>query len=136
MSLTIELLKKCLLLPGVLLFLTGCMSVDNNYLAPEEFRLCLEQEGLKVESVRKLPPDPFRATSACAFLVAGSEIGLYKYDQNSEIQQKRLARIAQEKCTYIIGVKYPVAVRGSFMLFGLDRNPQKRAILRAFDKFN
>ena len=37
---------------------------------------------------------------------------------------------------YINGVPYPIKVNGSFMFFGLDRNPQKRAILKTIDKFN
>ena len=82
-----------------------------------------------------LPPEPFRATSGCAIKVAGSEIGVYKYDQTSAVQRKRLNRIARDTRTYINGIPYPVAVQGSFMVFGLDKNPQKREILRVLKKF-
>lgn len=139
MSLVVRSLKRMLPAAAVValfVFFTGCMSVNNNYLLPEDFKVQLEQQGLTVDGMRELSPAPFRATSGVAYMINGSEIGLYKYDQNSAIQRKRLARIAEEKCTYIIGIKYPVVVRGSFMLFGLEKNPQKKAILRAFENFN
>ena len=47
----------------------------------------------------------------------------------------RLNRIARDTRTYINGIPYPVAVQGSFMVFGLDKNPQKREILRVLKKF-
>ena len=139
MPLAVRLLTRMLpvaVVAAVLVFFAGCMSVNNNYLLPEDFKVYLERQGLTVDGVREISPAPFRATSGVAYMINGSEIGLYKYDQNSAIQRKRLARIAEEKCTYIIGIKYPVVVRGSFMLFGLEKNPQKKAILRAFENFN
>ena len=70
-----------------------------------------------------------------AVTVAGSEVGVYKYDQTAGAQVRRLARIAREKRLYIIGIPYPVKVYGSFVFFGLDRNPAKRKILKTIEKF-
>ena len=82
-----------------------------------------------------VPPDPFRASDAVAIKVADSEIGVYKYDATARFQRERIDRIAREKRLYIIGVPYPVKVYGSFVFFGLERNPAKRKILRTIEKF-
>ena len=118
----------------LLLFATGC-AVNNNYLHPEDFAEYLRRDGIEVEGVRKLPVEPFRASDAAAVKVAGSEIGVYKYDATAKVQRDRLAWIANEKRLYIVGIPYPVKVYGSFVFFGLDRNPAKRRILRTIDKF-
>ena len=125
-------------LVAVLLLAAGCAGwggAANTAFKPTDFADYLQREGVKVESVRDMPPEPFRATSGCAIKVAGSEIGVYKYDQTSAVQRKRLNRIARDTRTYINGIPYPVAVQGSFMVFGLDKNPQKREILRVLKKF-
>lgn len=118
-----------------LLFIGGCISVDNNYLQPQDITRALEREGIKVESVRPVLPDPFRATSGVAISIDGSEIGVYKYDQTSRVQRKRLAGIADSKRTYINGIPYPVVVHGSFMIMGLDKNKKKRQIIKALKYF-
>lgn len=129
-------MKHCVWMIAALLmlFATGC-SVDNNYLRPEDFAEYLRRDGIAVESVRKVPPDPFRASDAAAIKVADSEIGVYKYDATARVQRDRIDRIAREKRLYIIGVPYPVEVHGSFVFFGLERNPAKRKILRTIEKF-
>ena len=129
-------MKHCVWMTAALLmlFVTGC-SVDNNYLRPEDFAEYLRRDGIAVESVRKVPPDPFRASEAVAIKVADSEIGVYKYDATARFQRERIDRIAREKRLYIIGVPYPVKVYGSFVFFGLERNPAKRKILRTIEKF-
>ena len=119
---------------SLMLFVTGC-AVNNNYLHPEDFAEYLRRDGIAVESVRKLPPDPFRASDAAAVKVAGSEVGVYKYDATARVQRERIERIASEKRLYIIGIPYPVKVYGSFVFFGLERNPEKRKILGTIEKF-
>ena len=126
--------KWILILTPVLLLLTGC-AVENNYLHPEDFAEYLRRDGIEVESVRKVPPEPFNASDGAAIKVADSEIGVYKYDTTAEVQRKRLARIAREKRLYIIGIPYPVKVQGSFVFYGLDRNPAKRKIIKTIEKF-
>ena len=123
------------LLSLALIFALGGCAVDNNYLHPEDFAAYLRRDGIEVTAVRKLRPDPFRASEAAAVTVAGSEVGVYKYDQTAGAQVRRLARIAREKRLYVIGIPYPVKVYGSFVFFGLDRNPAKRRILKTIEKF-
>ncbi len=131
--------KKTLLrmVPALLLLAVaaGCQSYENNYLRPEDFADYLKRDGIVVEGVRPLPGDPFRATGGCAVMIGGKEIGVYKYDQNSEVQKKRIERIAETGRTYIQGIPFPVEVRGSFMFMGLEKNEQKRQILKTIDKF-
>ena len=102
---------------------------------PEDFAVYLEREGVKVEGVRPLPGEPFRATSGCAVKVADCEVGVYKYDRSSTVQDKRVKKIAEEGRTYIQGIPFPVEVRGSFMFLGLEKNPQKHQIIKVIDKF-
>lgn len=124
-----------MLIPMAAAILAGCVGYNNNYLRPEDFAAYLERNGVKVEGTRVLPGDPFRATSGCAVIVAGSEIGVYKYDRGSSVQEKRINRIAEEGRTYIQGIPLPVEVRGSFMFLGLEKNPQKHKILEVVDQF-
>ena len=119
---------------SVMFFVTGC-AVNNNYLRPEDFAEYLRRDGIAVESVRKLPPDPFRASDAAAVKVAGSEVGIYKYDSTARVQRERLKRVKAERRLYIVGIPYPVKVYGSFVFFGLERNPAKRRILKTIQKF-
>ena len=129
-------MKHCMWTIAALLMLlaSGC-TVDNNYLHPEDFAEYLRRDGIAVESVRKVPVDPFRASDAAAIKVAGSEIGVYKYDNTAKVQRDRIAWIKNEKRLYIVGIPYPVKVYGSFVFFGLERNPAKRKILRTIEKF-
>lgn len=124
---------RTLLLSSIII-ISGCQ-VQNNYLEPRDFVACLNRNGIDVEGVRPLTPEPFYATSAVGIKIAGSEIGVYKYDRMSVFQEKRLASIAKQKKLHIMGVPYPVAVHGSFVIFGLDKNLRKRDILKALKKF-
>ena len=114
--------------------LAGC-AVENNYLAPDDFADCLRRNDIVVDSVRPLAPDPFRATSACAVKIGDSEIGVYKYDLSSKVQQKRIERISQSRKVYIIGLPYYAYVHGSFVFVGLDKHKQKHAIIKAIKRF-
>lgn len=129
--------KRWLFLPLLLLFmLTGCMTSDaNNYLKPTDFVAYLNRAGIKSDSARQIPGDPFGASEGCAIMVAGSEIGIYKFDQTVRLMRKRLDKIKESNCVYILGVKRPVVVNGSFVLFGQEKSPKKREIIQVFEKF-
>ncbi|MBQ9503023.1 MAG: hypothetical protein IJU70_12775 [Lentisphaeria bacterium] len=119
----------------LVLVLTGCRSAGNNYLEARDFADYLKRDGVPVSNVRQIPADPFHASSAVAILVGDSEIGVYKYDRNSELQRKKLERIEKTGRTYITGIPYPAKVYGSFMIFGLEKNKHKRAILKTLSNF-
>ena len=135
-----------LMLVGAALLIGGCqnsavdylvprLGVKNNYLEPQDFAEHLRRNRVEVGEVRPLPPDPFRASSACAIMVGDSEIGVYKYDVSSSVQKKRLEAIAEERRVYIIGLPYAAAVHGSFVIVGLDKNHHKHEIVRALRTF-
>ena len=56
-------IRIVVLLAAVCCMFAGCATVDNNYLRPEDFAGYLTRAGIKVDGVRPLLPDPFRATS-------------------------------------------------------------------------
>jgi hypothetical protein len=130
------MIKKALFLQFALfmLLLCGC-AVENNFLRPDEFADRLRRDGMNVESVREVSPQPFRANSGYAIKISGSEIGVYKYDSTSKIQKKRLERVVKDGCLYINGLPYPVVVYGSFVFMGLEKNPEKYAIIESIKKF-
>ena len=124
------------MLLAVLLAAAGCVEVNNNYLEAKDFADYLRRDGIPVESVRELPPDPFRASSAVAIMVEGSEIGVYKYDRTSKVQSDRVAKRKRTGRVYINGIPYPVEVHGSFMFMGLEKNPRKHEIIKVIRRFN
>ena len=81
-------LRQALPLAALLVLLAGC-AVNNNFLRPEDFADRLRRDGVTVESVRELPPQPFRATSGSAIKIAGSEIGVYKFEESRETSDPR-----------------------------------------------
>ncbi|MCQ2380010.1 MAG: hypothetical protein MJ025_03700 [Victivallaceae bacterium] len=118
------------------LILCGCSSTpENNYLNPADFATYLGRAGVKVDGVRELPPDPFRANSGVGIMISGSEIGVYKYDTSIRVQAERIARLRETKRTYVCGIPYPIEVYGSFMVLGLDKNPSKHKIIKALHSF-
>ena len=130
--------EKCGLsgiLAAVLMLLAAGCAVNNNFLRPEDFAERLKEDGIAVEGVREVPPQPFRASRGFAIKVAGSEIGVYKFDRTSRVQEKRLEGIAAEKKLFINGLPYPVIVSGSFVFMGLEKNPEKHRIIESIKKF-
>lgn len=127
-------IRFCGILAAATVLLAGC-AVHNNFLQPGDFAERLRRDGVAVESVREVPPHPFRATSGCAIKVAGSEIGVYKFDRSVAVQEKRIEGIAAEKKLFINGLPYPVVVSGSFVFMGLEKNPEKHRILESIRNF-
>ena len=118
-----------------LVFFAVSCAVENNHLRPEDFADYLKRANIQVDNVRPLPPDPFRASSGVAILVAGSEIGVYKYDTSARVQAKRIDHLKETGRTYINGIPYPVEVYGSFMVMGLEKNSKKHQILEVLHRF-
>ncbi len=118
----------------VALFFSGC-AVNNNYLSPRDFANHLVKSGVPVTQMQPLSPEPFRATEGLALLIDGTEIGVYKFNRDNEIQNRRIEKYAEEGRAFIVGTPYPIAVRGSFMLIGYEKNAKKKEILKAFETF-
>jgi hypothetical protein len=124
------------ILCGILCLLSGCFSDNNNYLTPRDFPARLEEAGIRVVSVRDIPGAPFKATSGIAVMVENSEIGVYKYDRTSKVQNERIERRKRTGRAYINGIPYPIEVHGSFMFMGLEKNPRKHDIIKVIRRFN
>lgn len=138
---TISKLRHCssvaltasLLLFSVL-FLSACDKANNHQLVgnvSDHFARC----GLKVESIQPLEPGVLKASSAMSVMIDGKEIAIYKYDTALSVQRKRISRIEDDGFIYIVGLKYPVMVNGSFVMIGAHSHPQKAEIVKAFNSF-
>ena len=117
-----------------ILFLSACDKA-NNHLTLGNVSDHFAQCGLKVESVQPLEPGVLKASSAMSVMIEGKEIAIYKYDTGLEVQKKRISRIADDGFIYIVGLKYPVMVNGSFVMIGAHSHPKKTEIVKAFNSF-
>ncbi|QSH42348.1 hypothetical protein P0136_03225 [Lentisphaerota bacterium ZTH] len=113
---------------------TGC-DVDNNHLTLREFTDHLSKSGVKVEQVQPIEADVIKAQKAVAVKIAGSEIGVYKFNIDFKNQAKRLKRIHKNGYVYMLGLKFPVVVKGTFVLVNVHKNPEKHKILKALETF-
>ena len=130
----LDIVKSFALICGVVI-LAGCVN-DNNYLQPEDFVAHLRKNGIKVEKVQKLDPRPLGATEAVEVQIAGSGIGVYKFDRSAKMSESRLKRIRDNKKIFFNGIPYPIyETSGSFVLVGLDKNREKHQILKVFRNF-
>ena len=123
---------------GCTLMLAGCSLSDNknNYLRPEDFAAALNKAGLKIEQARRLDPAPLNATEAIELKIAGSGIGVYKFDRSVRVSRDRLERIKKSKRIHFNCIPYPIyEVHGSFIVVGLDKNPEKHRILEVLRNF-
>ena len=137
---------KCIgiVLPAVLvMMLTAGCAVKNNYRECGEFFSVLVKNNVAVTKAQPLNPLPFRASSGIAFEVTGIEgdrevpvdIAIYKFNTDLDIMQKRLEEIRKSGCVYLLGIKLPTQINGSFILLGYERAKQKKQILKAFQEF-
>lgn len=128
--------SQCIAAVAVTVLLSGCFMHDNNYLQPDDFVRAMRKEGLKIERVNRLDPRPLGATEALEARVAGSGIGIYKFDRTAKVTSDRLEKIRKSKKIYFNGIPYPVyEVCGSFFVIGLDKNPEKHKILEVLRSF-
>lgn len=119
-----------------ILLCCGCFSLDNNYLRPTDFARELRKHGIVIEQIRPLDPRPLGATEALEMRVAGSGIGVYKFDRSNRNSREKLERISKSKKIYFNGIPYPIyEVCGSFFIVGLDKNTEKRKILEVLRNF-
>ena len=133
-----------IVLPAMLVMVlaAGC-SAQNNYRECEEFFSYLVNNNVAVSKSQPLNPLPFRATSGMAFEVVGIaegrevpvDIAIYKFNTDLELMQKRLQEIHKSGCVYLLGIKLPTQINGSFILLGYERAKQKHQILKAFQEF-
>lgn len=117
-----------------MIFAGGCEK-ENNHLTIDDLIAHFDKCGLKIENVSPLRSDTIKAEAAAAIRISGREIGVYKYDLNIAKEKVKIEKIQENGHVYIIGLKYPVIVNGSFVLMDYERNPSKDKIIEAFEKF-
>ncbi|MFA7231552.1 MAG: hypothetical protein WC071_09810 [Victivallaceae bacterium] len=117
------------------MFFSGCDDLQNNSLTTKDMVDHFVKNGIKVEQIQPVRPDVLKATEAVAVKISGTEIGIYKYNIDVKKQQEKVERITDEGFVYVLGLKYPVLVKGTFVLIGVDTNPQKDKIIAALKTF-
>jgi hypothetical protein len=132
----IQKLNFCIVGLLLTLVLSSCVTDDsNNYLRIEDLNDHLVNQGIKVEQVQPLEPRLIRASRAFAITIKGKEIGVYKYDTSIKKQREKLARIKETGEVYVLAIKFAAVVKGSFVLIGVGRNPEKDKIMAALKSF-
>jgi hypothetical protein len=121
----------------VLFSLTACsiFTTSNNHLKIEDLVEHLVSKGVEVQQVQALEPKVVGASRAFAVTIAGKEVGIYKFDINLKKHEEKLARIKAEGYVFVLGLKFPAVVEGSFLLIGVNDNPEKNKILNALESF-
>ena len=104
-------------LPGTIIFImiAGC-AVNNNSLNVRDLADCLAVHGVKIEYIRPLEPAMLYADSAMELGISGRQLAAYYFNIDLEAQKKRIAKIKKNKYVFIMGLKFPAIVRGSYVL--------------------
>ena len=120
----------------VMLLVSGCIFNDNNYLQPDDFVTALRRNNINVERVNRLDHRPLGASEALEVRIAGSGVGIYKFDRSAKLTRQKLDKIAKAKKIFFNGIPYPIyEVSGSFVLVGLEKNREKHRILEVLRNF-
>ena len=135
-----DLKKFFRLLPAIVVLvaisiMTGC-AINNNSLHVRDLADCLTMHGVKIEYIRPLEPAILYADNAMEMGISGQRVAAYHFNTDLETQRKRLERIKKNKYVYIMGLKFPAMVHGSYVLVNVNSNPQKHKIIAAFKKFH
>lgn len=123
---------------ALMLLCASCSSlfnVSNNNMHCEDLIEHMVREGVPITKVQELEPRTVGAQRAFVITVKGKEVGIYKYDTNIKRQRKRIEQIKKEGLVYVAAIKFAAVVKGSFMLLGVGRNPDKEKILDALNSF-
>ncbi|MFA7184349.1 MAG: hypothetical protein WC082_05620 [Victivallales bacterium] len=118
----------------ILFVLAGC-AVNNNSLQPKDLAACLAVNGVKIDYISPLEPAMLYADAGMELCISGKRVAAYRFNTDLEVQRKRLARIKKNKYVYIMGLKFPAIVHGSYVLVNVNSNPQKHRIIAAFKHF-
>lgn len=130
--------SRVAVLCGTIIFvmIAGCSTVHNNSLNPMDLATCLSAHGVKIEYIRPLEPAILYADGGIEFGISGKRVAAYHFNTDLETQRKRIAKIKEHKYVFIMGLKFPAIVHGSYVLVNANPNPQKHKIIAAFNKFD
>ena len=116
--------------------IAGCATIHNNSLKPRDLATCLSAHGVKIEYIRPLEPAMLYADAAIEFGISGKRVAAYHFNTDLEAQRKRIENIRKNKFVFLMGLKFPAIVHGSYVLVNANPNPQKHKIIAAFKKFD
>jgi hypothetical protein len=117
-----------------MLLQNGC-DENNSHRGLSELSDHFASSGLKIDQVQPLEAGVIKASQAMVLTIEGKDIGLYKFDMSVPVQKQRITRIDRDGFIYVMGLKYPVLVKGSFIIIGAQAHPKKHDIIKAFNSF-
>lgn len=111
-------------------------AVVNNHLTLYDLAVHFKQdEKLNVVQIQPIRPDVLRAVKAIAIKIDDEEIGAYYFNTDVAKQREILAQFHKDGFAYILGVRFPVFMAGSFVLTGVEQHPKKKEIVEALRSF-
>lgn len=111
-------------------------SVINNHLTLYDLAVHFKQDAkLNVVRIQPIRPDVLRAVSAIAIKIDDEEIGAYYFNTDVAKQRELLAQYHKDGFAYILAVRFPVFMAGSFVLIGVEQHPKKKEIVAALRSF-
>jgi hypothetical protein len=124
-----------LLLTTIFIMIAGC-AVNNNSMHVKDLADCMALHGVKIEYIRPLQPAVLYANSGMEMGISGMRVAAYHFNTDLKTQRERIEKIKKNKYVFIMGLKFPAMVKGSYVLVNVNSNPQKHKIIAAFDKFD
>ena len=76
------------------------------------------------------------ADSGMEMGISGKRVAAYHFNTDLDTQKKRIEKIKKNKYVYIMGLKFPAMVHGSYVLVNVNSNPQKHKIIAGFKRFH
>ncbi len=130
--------KILILFIMVLTFCSGCHStvdIPNASTTTRQMIDYLVWSGLPVESIQPVRSDLINANEGVAAKIGTTEIGVYKYNLQTEKSRKKLEYIEENGFVYISGRKFQAFCCGTFVFLGVEKSDYRDQILKALDDF-
>ncbi len=86
----------------------------------------------KVEPIRR---SVAHADDAVSIEINGKGIGIYKFNIKLGKEKKKLDKVKEEGFIYLVGLKKPVVVNGTFIMVGQDTHPDGQQLIKIFNSF-
>ena len=117
------------------ILISGCLRNENNGRTIAELVEHMNSKGLTIESVTPTLPDMILAQDGIFVRVGGKDVQLFKYDTRIKKQKEKLDKIYSNGKITILGVDFPSATNGSFVMLNYKGNPEEAKLLEAFESF-
>ena len=94
-----------------------------------------QKSGIKIEKTVPLMTKTLGAQDAMVIVIAGRDVGIYKFNIKLKKQRQRIEFAKKHKYVFLIGRKYEAIVNGSFVMVAANSNKEKTKIIKAFKSF-